>query len=63
MIKPTPIKVICRDCGYQKIFAPRSDALMPGEYNSEFCTKCGSHNIEVKSEISIIDKLFIALCK
>ena len=42
MIKPSPIKVTCKDCGYQKLFAPKSDALMPGEYNSEFCSKCGS---------------------
>lgn len=58
MIKPAPIKVTCKDCGFQKLFAPRSDALMPGEYNRQFCSKCGSENIDVKNEISIIDKLF-----
>ncbi len=62
-MKPTPILVTCKDCGVQKLFAPKSDAIMPGEYNSEFCTKCGSYNIEVKNKISLIDKLFIALCK
>lgn len=63
MIKPPPIKVICKDCGYQKVFAPHSDALMPGEYNHQFCTKCGSNNIKVTNKISIFDKVFITLCK
>jgi Zn finger protein HypA/HybF involved in hydrogenase expression len=63
MIKPTPIKVTCQDCGFQKVFAPRSDAIMPGGYNRECCSKCGSKNIKVKDQVSIIDKIFGGLFK
>ena len=57
MIKPTPIKVICHDCGFKKVFAPKSDVIMPGEYNQEFCTKCRSLNIKVTTEVSIFNQI------
>jgi len=57
MIKPTPIKVTCKDCGFKKVFAPKSDVIMSGEYNRESCTKYGSLNINVTTELSIVDEL------
>ena len=63
MIKPSPIKVACKDCGFKKLFAPKSDALIKGHYNREFCTQCKSKNIMVISELSIIDRLLSSILK
>lgn len=39
-IAPPPVTYQCSACGWSKTVAPRSDALMPGEYFS-VCPGCG----------------------
>lgn len=39
-IRPLPSVYTCPKCGWTKSVAPRSDALMPGEYFSK-CPACG----------------------
>ncbi|RWU24024.1 hypothetical protein DM813_09415 [Pseudomonas alkylphenolica] len=38
-IRPRPFRLECEACGWRKTIAPRSDALMPGEWY-ERCPKC-----------------------
>lgn len=63
MIKPSPIKVACKDCGFKKLFTPKSDAFIKAQYNREFCSQCKSTNIMVISELSIIDRLLSSILK
>ena len=63
MIKPTPIKIFCKDCGYQDIFTPQRGSLLAMKYSRKFCSECGSHNVEVENHVTIFDKFFVALCK
>ena len=39
-IRPSPSTYTCPSCHWSKTVAPRSDALMPGEFFSA-CPKCG----------------------
>ena len=39
-IKPRPFTFICEDCNWKKTIAPRSYALMPGDWFAT-CPKCG----------------------
>ena len=39
-IKPRPFTFVCEDCKWKKTIAPRSDALMPGDWFAT-CPKCG----------------------
>ena len=39
-IRPSPSTYTCPSCRWSKTVAPRSDALMPGEFFSA-CPKCG----------------------
>ena len=63
MLQPPPIKVKCTHCGYSKLFAPKSDVVMPGQYNCQYCTRCGSTDIKVKTELSLLNQLWIKLFK
>ena len=47
-IRPTPIHYACPACGWSKTVAPRSDALMPGDYFSA-CPDCGHANLQTKT--------------
>ena len=59
MIKPKPFKLTCSDCGYSKIFAPRSDALLPHERPFSVCPKCQA----AKIERTLVDSLTALLLK
>lgn len=58
-IKPKPFIYFCESCGWKKTVAPRSDALMPGEYY-DCCPKCGANHLK-REEINSATKLGIAL--
>lgn len=45
MLPPEPYTYRCRVCHWQKTLAPKSDALMPGEYFTR-CPKCSSEDLE-----------------
>lgn len=47
VLPPPPHTFICRRCGWTRTVAPRSDALMPGEWVLR-CPVCG--NDELSSE-------------
>lgn len=50
-VKPSPMKLICRKCGYSMVFAPRSDAfVMPS------CEQCGECQWD-HAELSVLDRL------
>jgi len=63
MIKPTPYIVQCKACGYQKIIAPRSDAIMPWERAFTQCPKCQSLDVKNKERLTLFDKLALLLTK
>jgi len=54
-VKPHPFTVRCPVCSWKKTVAPKSDALMPGEW-FERCPKCRNENLE-KSSASIFEEL------
>ena len=41
-IPPSPIKLKCRSCGWQRVFTQRSDVLVL----PTACTKCGSEDLQ-----------------
>ena len=43
-IKPNPVRIQCRQCGWSSIYAPRSDALL--ELPPNACEKCGNTDLE-----------------
>ena len=43
-IRPQPIRIQCRHCGWQTTYAPHSDALM--ELMPKTCAKCGSDQLD-----------------
>jgi|JI10StandDraft_1071094.scaffolds.fasta_scaffold151559_4 hypothetical protein len=45
-IKPHPKLMQCPNCGWQTIYAPRSDALI--EHRPETCPKCGNKELDIK---------------
>ena len=58
-IRPLPSIYTCSKCGWTKKVAPRSDALMPGEYFSE-CPTCGCGTLthrHVSSNHTLVDQL------
>lgn len=46
MIKPQPFELICKQCGWRKTFAPRSDAFIEGHDYVSNCPKCNYCNLE-----------------
>ncbi|QBZ84176.1 hypothetical protein GHNINEIG_02251 [Hydrogenovibrio crunogenus] len=44
-VKPKPFKLMCEDCGWAQVYAPRSDAIC-APLNE--CPKCGSKKINMK---------------
>ncbi|MCT7464693.1 hypothetical protein N5S72_09555 [Aliarcobacter cryaerophilus] len=52
-VKPIPYKLLCPKCGFNKIFAPKSDALSPKDLMDmhPICSKC-----EEKMEQRSFDK-------
>lgn len=49
MIKPQPFELICKQCGWSKTFAPRSDAFIEGHDYVSNCPKCGNSEMEHKA--------------
>ena len=47
-IKPRPFPFVCEDCHWKKTMAPRSDALMPGDWFVT-CPKCGSTALKMRA--------------
>lgn len=47
-IKPRPFTFVCEDCNWKKTIAPRSDALMPGDWFVT-CPKCGSTALKMRA--------------
>lgn len=45
--KSTPTTYTCPTCRWSKTIAPRSDALMPGEFIT-CCPKCGHGQLETR---------------
>jgi hypothetical protein len=43
-IKPSPISVHCKQCGWKRTYAPISDALI--EYKPDVCPKCEGKELE-----------------
>ena len=46
-IRPSPRTYFCPSCHWSKTVAPRSDALMPGEFFTA-CPKCGHGELETR---------------
>lgn len=59
MIQPQPYKVICKSCSWNKIFAPKSDVLMPQDIPPDICPSCKSNNLE-KQKLSLLDEIISA---
>lgn len=51
-VKPTPIRIECRQCGWSTVYAPRSDALV--ELPPESCGRCGSADL-ARSAANLLD--------
>lgn len=47
-IKPRPFTFVCEDCNWKKTIAPRSDALMPGDWFAT-CPRCGSTALKMRA--------------
>lgn len=56
-IRPNSYKLVCSNCGFSKIVAPKSDCLNPKDLiaMSPVCSKCGS-----KMERKSVDKFSLA---
>ena len=56
-IRPIPYKLVCSNCGFSKIVAPKSDSLSPKDLiaMSAVCSKCGN-----KMERKNVDKFSLA---
>ena len=46
-----------------KLFKPKSDVVMSRQYKCQYCTRCGSTDIKVKTQLSLFNQLWIKLCK
>lgn len=61
-LKPKPLHIECRQCGWTTIFAPKSDALL--ELPPETCAKCESEDLNrtsaniAKSVVAAMRSLF-----
>lgn len=40
MIQPREIKYVCKQCGYSKVYQPKSDCLSGGDLIAGICPKC-----------------------
>lgn len=47
-VRPRPFTYECEGCGWTKTVAPRSDALVPGEW-FEVCPQCGGRELKVRA--------------
>ncbi len=54
-ISPPPIIYTCPSCHWSKTVAPKSDALMLGDF-FDACPKCGNTALEAR-QVSAIDSL------
>jgi len=61
MMNPPPVLVTCKECSYQRVFAPKGDAIIPWTYNKDFCTKCKSKNIDVSYNVPIFKLLLMKI--
>lgn len=57
--RPEPWTVTCRQCGWHRICAPKSDMLMPWD-NPDQCWQCHSHDL-VRGPLSLSDRLRLLL--
>lgn len=58
--QPPPTKYTCPKCGWKKTTAPKTDALMPGDYYTA-CPSCGHTDLKVKVVSSIQGQLARAI--
>lgn len=52
--KPEPFVVKCEQCGWHKLYAPKSDVMM--EAPAETCPKCGHHPLKQEIVTSSLGK-------
>ncbi len=57
-LKPKPLHIECRQCGWTTIFAPKSDALV--ELPPESCAKCDSEDLS-QSSANIVESVVAAM--
>lgn len=57
-VKPNPYKLVCPNCGYSKVVAPKSDCLSGKDLAAinPICSKCGN-KMERKS-VNVLDSVF-----
>ena len=46
-VRPSPTVIRCPACHWSQVFAPSSDAILPGTLPTQ-CPKCGNHALERK---------------
>lgn len=61
-IKPKPFKKVCTQCGWSKVYTPKSDCVDSSwGFMENKCQQCGYENL-VRKEIGIVgDALDLAL--
>ena len=59
MIKPVPFIYKCPTCKWEKVVAPKSDALTPLDY-FESCPECGCKKLNME-HLSYFRKLWLGL--
>jgi hypothetical protein len=47
-MKPRPFTYVCEERGWKKTVAPRSDAMVLGEWLDR-CSKCGSKTLKIQT--------------
>ncbi|PKN49387.1 MAG: hypothetical protein CVU58_03885 [Deltaproteobacteria bacterium HGW-Deltaproteobacteria-16] len=45
-IRPMPVTYRCPSCGWSKTTAPKSDALLPGDFFTK-CQRCGHSPLDI----------------
>lgn len=60
MIKPPPLKFVCSQCGWSKVFAPKSDVITPEQMPPANCPKCGSEELKAKQP-NVLERLMNSL--
>lgn len=56
--KPQPFKQVCKDCNWNEIVAPKSDALLENTIK-KVCPKCQSVRIEL-IDLSVLESIKLA---
>lgn len=61
MIRPKPFKKVCEQCGWSKVYHPKSDVVDASWGLESKCPKCGSDKLSKTNDIAGVQSIISSI--